>query len=121
MSGRGAWRRHTLGQSNLPGNLSPRPGPGRRAGCRSSMKEAMVMSVHVEGRRVLVAAADAGRAILCEVLSRTLLPAWEVVEADSVERARFLQQLDPCDVLLLDASLTPGDTSGLRWLTTSQQ
>jgi len=81
----------------------------------------MVMSVHFEGRRVLLAAAEGERQALRELLQRTLPQGWELIEAESVDRARFLQQLDPCDVVLLDGSLAPGDPTGLRWLTTPQQ
>jgi diguanylate cyclase (GGDEF)-like protein len=80
------------------------------------------MAVIVEGRRVLLAAAGAARAEVLQMFADGRLLAWEALEADSFEQARFLQQLNPCDVLLLDASLVPGgDVSGLRWLTTQQE
>src|SRR5207302_1890775 len=47
------------------------------------------------------------------------IPGWDVVEADSLERARFALPLDPCDVLLIDASLYRA--AGLAWLTREQR
>ena len=54
--------------------------------------------------RVLLVAPDAERLTLrARIADR--LPGWEVVEADGVDRARFAQQLEPCDILILDAEL----------------
>jgi len=79
------------------------------------------MSSHYERRRVLVIAAEGEREALADLLIRTLPLAWDVLEADSMERARFNRQLDPCDVMLLDDSLMPGDPGGMPWLTMRQQ
>jgi GGDEF domain-containing protein len=69
-------------------------------------------------RRLLLIAQVADRAPL-RALIADRLPAWEVVEADSVERARPELRLDPWDVLMLDASLAR--TSGaLEWITEVQ-
>lgn len=68
-------------------------------------------------RRVLVAATEPERAHFRALFRAAPLAGWQAAEADSFEQARFLLQMDPCDVLLLDASLYPlGGTSGLAWL-----
>jgi diguanylate cyclase (GGDEF)-like protein len=75
------------------------------------------MSERVQRRRVLLAAAEQERAVFRELFGSEPLRNWEVVEADSLERARFVLQLDPCDVLLLDGSLHRDDADGeLSWL-----
>ena len=80
------------------------------------------MGADLERRRVLVAAADADRAALCDLFARRLVDGWEASEADSFEQARFLLQHDPCDVLLVDHSLyQPEDSDGLAWLAGQQQ
>lgn len=75
------------------------------------------MSEPIQRRRVLLAAAEPARGE-CRLLFQTnLLRDWEVIEADTLERARFLLQLDPCDVLLLDCSLyREGGSDDLSWL-----
>jgi GGDEF domain-containing protein len=57
------------------------------------------------GRRVLIAAGEAEQAALGTLFARGLVPGWEPVVAGSYERAYFLLQHDPCDVLLVDDSL----------------
>lgn len=74
------------------------------------------MPACLERRRVLLAAEGPARAPLRGLFDGEQVPGWEAAEADSVERARFLLQMDPCDVLLLDGSLYDGDAGGLRWL-----
>jgi diguanylate cyclase (GGDEF)-like protein len=75
------------------------------------------MSSPQERRRVLVAATEPERLRFRALFRAGPLAGWEAEEADSFERARFLLQMDPCDVLLLDASLEPlGGTGGLAWL-----
>jgi diguanylate cyclase (GGDEF)-like protein len=70
----------------------------------------------------MIAATEPERARFRSLFRAGPLAGWEVVEADSFERARFLLQMDPCDVLLLDASLYPlGGTSGLAWLAGQHQ
>jgi GGDEF domain-containing protein len=72
------------------------------------------MAENLERRRVLLTAGEQERGPLRGRFEAGQVPGWEVVEADSLERARFVLQMDPCDVLLLDASLyRPG---GLAWL-----
>jgi hypothetical protein len=75
------------------------------------------MSVEVACRRVLVVAADEERAEVRRLFQTEPLRDWEVVEADSVEQARFIVQLDPCDVLMVDCSLyRVGAGSDWSWL-----
>src|SRR5439155_14718596 len=77
-----------------------RPGyavAGRPGGC--------CMPVDVERRRVLMAARQSEAAELHDLFAQTALKTWDVLEADSFERARFLLQYNPCDVLLVDESL----------------
>ncbi len=64
--------------------------------------------------RVLLVAPEAERQELRALLA-DFLPTWEVVEADGVNRARFALQLDPCDVLILDAGLAR-QSNGLAWI-----
>jgi diguanylate cyclase (GGDEF)-like protein len=75
------------------------------------------MSEFIQRRRVLLAAAELAREEWRPLFGADLLSDWEVIEADSLERARFLLQLDPCDVLLLDRSLyRDGGSDELSWL-----
>jgi diguanylate cyclase (GGDEF)-like protein len=68
--------------------------------------------------RLLIVAPHTERQTLRSLIAQRL-PAWEVAEADGVERARFGLQLDPCDLLLLDAE--PARAGGaLRWFTEVQ-
>jgi GGDEF domain-containing protein len=79
------------------------------------------MSVELERRRVLVAAAPGARAPLVELFARGRVEGWEAAEADGFEQARFLLQHDACDVLLVDQSLyRPEDADGLNWLSRQQ-
>jgi diguanylate cyclase (GGDEF)-like protein len=75
------------------------------------------MSEPLQRRRVLLAAAEPARAECRPLFQADVLRDWEVIDADSLERARFLLQLDPCDVLLLDCSLyRSGRSDDLSWL-----
>lgn len=67
------------------------------------------MSEPISHRRVLLAAEESARAEFRELFRDESLRGWEVIEADSPERARFVLQLDACDVLLLDGSLQRGE------------
>src|SRR5262249_32533172 len=75
------------------------------------------MSEAIAGRRVLLAAAEPASTECRPLFKADALREWEVIEADSLERARFLLQLDPCDVLLLDCGLyRGGGGKELSWL-----
>lgn len=74
------------------------------------------MSNHVPLRRLLLAAADDTRAELQELFEAEPLRNWQVIEANSLQRARFILQLDSCDVLLLDGELIRRDGGGV-WTT----
>jgi hypothetical protein len=51
------------------------------------------------------------------LFTHAALDRWEVVEADSVERARFVLQHSPCDILLADGVCTspPARTAWPGW------
>src|SRR5438067_11652043 len=77
-------------------------------------------------RRLLLLARDEERAALLALLAEpgkaTYLRLWEALEADSFEYARFLLQLDVCDVMLVDESMVLDDSgAGLSWLARSQE
>lgn len=75
------------------------------------------MSEIMPRRRALMAASESTRSECRALFQADLLRDWELIEADSLERARFLLQLDPCDVLMLDCSLyPPGGCEDLSWL-----
>jgi diguanylate cyclase (GGDEF)-like protein len=80
------------------------------------------MSVELERRRVLIAAAPGELGALLELFARGLVEGWEAGEAETFEQARFLLQHDTCDVFLVDHSLLrPDDADGLDWLSRVQQ
>src|SRR5437899_27432 len=65
----------------------------------------------------LLAATDVERALLRLPFTQTPLDQWDLLEADSFERVRFLLQHNACDALLVDESLQPQiATEGLAWL-----
>jgi diguanylate cyclase (GGDEF)-like protein len=70
------------------------------------------MSASLQRRRVVLAAGEGERRDLRKLFASEALRHWDVVEADSLERARFLRQLEPADVLLVGAGLA----SGFDWL-----
>jgi GGDEF domain-containing protein len=79
------------------------------------------MSVEVERRRVLIAAATGELEALAEPFARGLVEGWEAGDAETFEQARFLLQHDTCDALLVDHSLLrPDDADGLDWLSRQQ-
>jgi diguanylate cyclase (GGDEF)-like protein len=80
------------------------------------------MSVELERRRVLIAAAPAELAALAAPFANGLVEGWEASEADTFEQARFLTQHETSDVLLLDHSLLRAeDADALDWLSRQQQ
>jgi diguanylate cyclase (GGDEF)-like protein len=76
------------------------------------------MSEKNQRRRVLLAASASAHGEYRSLFQSEVLREWETLEVDSLERARFLLQLDPCEVLLLDCSVYQGDEGDeLSWLT----
>ncbi len=68
--------------------------------------------------RLLLLTNPAEAETLRALLATRPLAEWEVLEAESQEHARFLQQWDPCDVILVDSSrMTEGDRTELTRLT----
>lgn len=75
------------------------------------------MDLITKCRRILLAANDQERPLLRALLDYSPWRCWDVTEADTFEQARFLVQMDACDVLLLDSSLlASGDSGGASWL-----
>ncbi|HWG43998.1 MAG TPA: diguanylate cyclase [Gemmataceae bacterium] len=80
------------------------------------------MSEPTQRRRVLLAAEGRERADFRELFQSETLRTWEIVEVDSLERARFMLHLDPCDALLLDCSLyRRGVEDDLSWLASQRR
>jgi hypothetical protein len=66
---------------------------------------------------VMLAATDVERVFLRQPFARPPLDQWDLLEADSLERVRFLLQHNTCDALVVDESLYPRlETDGLVWL-----
>jgi diguanylate cyclase (GGDEF)-like protein len=75
------------------------------------------MGAFLERQQVILAAANWERNWLRSQFNRPPLDHWEVLEADSLERARFLSQHNACDALLVDESLQAHQAAeGLAWL-----
>jgi diguanylate cyclase (GGDEF)-like protein len=75
------------------------------------------MSLENERRRVLIAAGPGANEPLRHLFCKDPLDAWDILEADSFSRARFLLQHDPCDVLLVNCDLFEREGGqGLAWL-----
>jgi PleD family two-component response regulator len=75
------------------------------------------MLTDVERSRVLVAARPAEAPALRQPFATEALAAWDAVEAESFEHARFTLQHTPCDVLLVDEGLCIAEgVAGLAWL-----
>ncbi len=80
------------------------------------------MSEPLKSRRVLLAAEENARREYRALFAAEVLRNWEVMEADSLERARFVLQMAPCDVLLLEGGLCGGeDGEDLAWLTSQRR
>lgn len=70
-----------------------------------------------ERRRVLVAAADNQASQFRELFRRVPLEPWDLLEADTFSRARFVLQHNPCDVLVVHDDLYEREGGqGLAWL-----
>jgi diguanylate cyclase (GGDEF)-like protein len=79
------------------------------------------MSAPVGQRRLLLAVGGEQEAFR-QLFQTAWLQQWQVVEASTLERARFMLQLDPCDVLLLDAGLYRRSAGeDLTWLSGQQR
>ena len=65
------------------------------------------MTADLPFRRVLVAASAAACPALRQSFAAEPLAGWQVLEADTWERAHFVLGYEACDVLLVDESLAP--------------
>jgi diguanylate cyclase (GGDEF)-like protein len=75
------------------------------------------MSTAVERRRVLLVARPGEEPALRQLFASQVLAAWDVVDADSFVRARFVLQHTACDILLVDEGLCVAEgMEGLAWL-----
>jgi diguanylate cyclase (GGDEF)-like protein len=74
------------------------------------------MVADLERPRMLLLGAERERAELRALFAGAALACWEVVQAESIERARFVLQAQAIDVLLLDGSLYRPAADGLAWL-----
>src|SRR5689334_376564 len=74
------------------------------------------MTTRPERRRVLLLCDECEQERLEALFARGAGRDWEVVPAGSAEQARFRLQLDPCDVLLLDAGPSGRGADALGWL-----
>jgi PleD family two-component response regulator len=75
------------------------------------------MAMDVERRRLLLAARPCEAGAWHKHFAQAPLDRWDLVDADSFERARFLVQHNSCDVLLVDEGLYhDSGASGLAWL-----
>ena len=75
------------------------------------------MPVLLERRRVLIAGRGPEHDALQAQFDAGLFPAWDAITADGVERAHFVLQMEPCDVLVLDSELyRRAAPDALAWL-----
>jgi diguanylate cyclase (GGDEF)-like protein len=80
------------------------------------------MDTQLDQRSLVLASDHHDRRALRALLEAPVFDSWQVHEADSIERARFVLQMEPCDVLLLDADLyRGGDPASVSWLATQQR
>jgi diguanylate cyclase (GGDEF)-like protein len=71
----------------------------------------------LERRRVLLAGLPAECGALRALFDAGRFPDWEALAADGIERARFLLQMEPCDVVVLGAEMyRRSDAACLEWL-----
>jgi diguanylate cyclase (GGDEF)-like protein len=76
----------------------------------------------LDRRSLLLACERQERLNLKAVLDAPLFRAWEVREADSIEQTRFLLQMAPCDVLVLDSALyRDSSPEAVSWLTAREE
>jgi GGDEF domain-containing protein len=75
------------------------------------------MPANLDPRRVLLAALDAERPALLRPFAAGQVPGWDALEADSLEKARFILRAAPYDAVLLDGGLyRASGADGLAWL-----
>jgi hypothetical protein len=74
------------------------------------------MLVDTEPRRILLAAQPNEAETLHQLFANAALVKWELLDAASFERARFLLQHNTCDILLIDENFISAGASGLGWL-----
>jgi diguanylate cyclase (GGDEF)-like protein len=76
----------------------------------------------LDRQQVMVAAANAEATCLRLHFSRPPLDQWDLLEADTLERVRFLLQHNACDAMLVDESLQAHQAAeGLAWLVKSSK
>jgi GGDEF domain-containing protein len=76
----------------------------------------------LDRRSLLLASPRTDGRTLRSLLDSPLFRAWEVREADSIEQTRFLLQMAPSDVLVLDATLyRDSDPEAVAWLTAREE
>lgn len=78
------------------------------------------MTAELPFRRALLAATAPEMEDLRRPFADAALAGWQVIEADTWERAHFVLHHDSCDVLLADEGLRPGP-DGLGWLAAPRQ
>jgi diguanylate cyclase (GGDEF)-like protein len=79
------------------------------------------MPANIDRRRVLLVAREQERDLIQALFANESLRCWELIEADSFERARFIFQLDPCEVVIDTSLYQGGDLAGMAWLTQQTQ
>jgi len=80
------------------------------------------MATQLDRRSLVLASDHKDRWALRALLEAPDFSSWEVHEASSIEQARFVLQMEPCDVLLLDSDLyRGGDPAAVSWLATQQR
>jgi hypothetical protein len=78
------------------------------------------MVILPERRSLLLACQRQDRPALRAPLEAPLFRAWDVGDADSIEQTRYMLQMTPRDVLLLDAALyRESDPQAVSWLAAS--
>ena len=73
-------------------------------------------SAGLERRRVLIVAASESLQPYLQLRGPAPFRTWDILEAESLERAHFVLQMDHCNAILLDGSLYQPNDEGLPWL-----
>lgn len=80
-------------------------------------KKVTGMFAEIERRRAVLAVSPGEESALRALFAREPLADWDTTVSDSFEKARFVLQHGPCDVLLVDESLVADQgEAGLTWL-----